>query len=1138
MGQAGQGGITGLVTDASGAVVPTATVQIVNEASGVERETRTTSAGLYAFPGLIPGTYRLTTSAQGFQKVVQGAITVEVDRTTEINVALKPGTVSETLNIVANVQLVDTTSSTVGQLISAKALESMPLNGRDVYLLVQLSPGVIPVDGALNYTAAWNRPGVEVSSMTINGQVAGGVAYYLDGTPLTVEGYGSAATSPAFTPPLDLIQEYRMETNNFPANVASPGTGVISLASRSGTNSFHGSGFTFLRPNALASNDPFLKASQLESGQPNKPPDFHRYQWGASIGGPIRKDKLFFFGDYEGTQQRTLSTLTTTVPTIQEKMGDFSQIPTIYNPFNVSADGHRQPFPGNIIPPGMLNPVALAMDKLIPAPNQPGTGPYLANNYFDGSLIPNDAEKFDIRLDSVVSSKHQLFGRYSFARFTTGTADHYHNAADPLYYFSLTRGQNVLIADNYTPGANTVLQFRYSFTRHAEAEPVLGAAKNFDLTSVGFPASLTEHQVARDIPYMNIAGMYGVGSYPWATAFKYISMNHDVSVAADSVKGRHDLKFGFDYRKSFLNQQNLTSPSGYYVFDNTATSSSTFAGNGQGFASYMLGMGSPFESQPAWTIDPLAAQSSPYYGSYFTDDVRISSKLTVNLGLRWEIFGGRTDRFNQLEYFDSTVKYTVNGVSMTGGEVFVGKGHRSPFTTNLRDFGPRFGFAYQPASHAVIHGGFGIFHGPSLHSVGSSLENSDGFGATTSWVAIRYDQFGNSVMLNPLNNPFPAGVVLPTKGVNGPATNLGSILSTAWQSQPTPTAYNWNLGVQYELPHQYIISAGWVGSRGLHQVVSGDLNQLSLTQIGQYGSSLLNQVPNLYLNAITNPAAPFYHQPTIPNWQALAAYPQFATGAPGSGVALNWDALGDSIYHSLQTKVEKRVAKHFSTLASFTFGKLISDASGSYNYLGQHAGYQDWRNRSLDRALDPQDVSRWFTWALTYDLPVGRGRALNTENKIVNAIVGGWSVNTLFSWGTGVPIIVSGSFPNQSQFFSQRPDLVCDAAKGAPRTAQQWFLPNCFAVPASPYVPGNAPRTLPDMRADGTHNLDASIFKNFPFGEQRNVQFRAEFFNFTNSVQLGLPNATWTPVDLSTFGAVTYASSSPRQVQFAVRLTF
>jgi hypothetical protein len=1137
LSQPGRGTISGLVTDASGAVVPGATVEIRNLETGIVQTTTTSSGGLYVLTALVPGKYRVSVALQGFQTVVVPSVTVEVDHTTTVNAELRPGQVTESVEVVAEAAMATTAGSTIGQLITGKTIQDIPVNSRDVYLMVQLAPGVIPVNGAVNQTGAYNRPGVEVSAFKINGQRSGTVAYMLDGSPLTVDGYGAAVTSPAFAPPMESIQESRIETNNVAASYASPGTGVISLVSKSGTDRFHGSGFFFARPNALASNDPFVKASQLRRGVANRPPDFHRYQWGASLGGPIRRGGLFFFGDYEGTQARSLETLTTTVPTEAERKGDLSGIPTIWNPFDVSGTGARLPFPGNIIPARMLNPVSLYMQNLIPLPNQPGAGKYHQDNYFDASLFPNDAKKFDIRLDNYLSSKHQVYGRYSFAEMETGNADHYHNGADPQYYFSTTRGQNILLADNYTINSGALLQVRYSFTRHAEHQPVPDAAKNFDMVKAGFPAWLAARALVHDIPNIGISGMRGVGSRNWSTGFVFISMNHDMIMALDKVRGRHNLKAGFEYKKSFVNMGQPIAASGYYVFDTTATSSKTLAGDGFGYASFMLGMGALNQPNNNFTLDAFIAHASPYYGAYFQDNVRLTPKLTLDVGLRWEIFGGRTERYDRQETFDPLAQFTVNGVSLTGGLVFP-KNNTTPFKTNWRDLGPRLGIAYRLGSRGVLHGGAGVFFGPSAHSVAIASTNSDSFSSATTWKATTMDKYGNTVMLNPLNNPFPDGLTEPTQGSLGLATNLGSSVTTMWRSQPTPSAYNWNVGVQRELPGGYLVSAAYVGSRGLHQISNFPANQLTLDQIARYNTHLADTVPNPLLKAITDPASPINGRATVPLWLTVQDFPQFTTGSPSAGVTISAAPTEDTIYHSLQAKLEKRLTTHFSTLAQFTFAKLLSTGTVAYSYIGQNAGHQNAKNGYLDRSVDPQDVSRWFSWAAIYDLPLGSGRAVSFSNRFLNGLLGRWTISSVLYLGSGVPILVSGTWPNKSIYFSQRPNLTCDPAQGAPHTANQWFLPTCYAAPASPYVAGNAPRTLSTVRADGAGNLDFSIYKSFALGEGMRLQFRAEAFNLTNSVQLGIPNASWNPIDTSTFGRVTAAASTPRELQFSARLTF
>ena len=1151
--QAGQGKITGLITDTSGASVPAASVKLLNPATGVALTTQTTAAGLYSFVSLIPGSYNLTVEKSGFASVVQTDILVQVDQTTPVNLTLRPGTIRQVITVQAAAPLAGTTNSTIGQLISAATIQRVPLVDRDVYKLVQLSPGITPVNGAVNNVEFNQRPGADVSGFSINGLPQGTLYYLEDGAPLTIAENNLGAMIPAIIPPLDSIQEYQIETNNVPASTQSFGTGVLSLVSKSGANKVHGDAFFYGRPNFWAANDPFVKASQLEAGKPNTPPNFHRYQWGGSIGGPIEHDKLFYFADYEGTTQRSLDTATYTVPTPAERTGDFSADPfTVYNPSDVAltplcaqTNGGapcRQPFPNNTLPAGLLNPIALKLAQFFPAPNRSGVGPYHADNYFASGLDPDDEQKFDIRLDDNASSRQHIFGRFSFGRLKFGNANLYGNMWDPNTYQNITNDRNVLLADDFSLTPNTLLQLRYSFTRHYENQTGDPQQVGFKMTSLGFPASLAAQSVYADIPMIDFTDWGGftanLGSEPWTT-FRFASMDHDFIAALSTIKGRHNLHVGFEYMIQLMNVGQPVAPSGWYAFDNTATSSSTWAGDGSDFASFLLGMGSApgNEWQPAWSKDIFAAEKSPYYGAYIQDDWHVSTQLTVNLGLRWDIFGGRTERYNRQEYFNPNLQYTVNGVSLRGGEVFMKPEARSPYTANLDNFAPRFGLAYHPFSNLVVRGGFGIFYGPSTHMVASAEGGSpDSFQPNTLWSATTSDPYGNSVMLNSLSNPFPNGVLQPTNGRLGAATNLGNVLTTVLHSSHDPTAYNFNFGIEYQLPAGFVASAAWVGSRGLFIPSGYGLNELSLQQIAKYGGSLGNPVPNPYVNAITDPTSPIYQSPTIPLWEAISPYPQFTSGGPNGGVGISAGPLVDSIYHSVQLKLEKRMSKHFSTLVSFMGGKLMDDGNNLLSFIGQHSGSQDWRNLYLDRSLDPQDVSHWLSWAASYDLPIGSGRAMNLRGHWSNFALGGWTLNSVFSLGSGVPIIVSGA--TNDPWFSQRPNLVCDAAKGAPRTAAEWFLPSCYAMPASPFVPGTGPRTLPDVRSDGTHNLDVSLFKEFPFNERARLEFQLAAFNVTNSVQLGIPNAFWNPASLASFGQITYAASQPRQFQFGLRFIY
>ncbi len=1154
LAQAGRGGISGLISDSAGAMVPGAKVTAKNRATGTRLSTITTAAGLYSFVSVAPGAYDLTVSQKGFDTVVENNISVSVDQVSTINVKMNVGAVNTVVTVDASSSLLETSNSTVGQLISAAAIDRVPLVTRDVYQLVQLSAGVLPTNGTPN---ASDTPGIfnqrslaDVSAYTINGSLQGSVYYMLDGSPIGIAENNTASIIPAFQVPEDGVEEFRVETQNTPATYASGGGGVISLVSKSGANRFHGDGFVYIRPSAMAANDYFYKQNNPGASTP----DFHRYQEGGAISGPIFRDKLFFFGDYEDTQQKQLETGSFTVPTAAERTGDFSADGlTIYNPLVADqADGTRQPFAGNIIPKANLNPIALFFASKFPLPNKAGDGPpYHTNNYAASGLDPNNAHKFDIRMDYTPSEKQRIFGRFSYDRIFFSNANFYGNEYDPLYYQNITNGRNVLLADDYTLSPTSVLQLRYSFTRHFENQTGDPRQNGFDITSVGFPAALEKEVLYHQIPAMTFGTTAPIGGTTNYDTFIYASENSDVSATYTKTFGKHSIDLGFEYQKKFMNVGQPPAPAGTYSFDDTATSSTTFAADGSDFASFLLGMGSaPGGESGNFTKDVFAAEANPYYAAFVQDNYHLTPTFTVNLGLRWDIFGGRTERFNRLEYFDPNIQYTVGGVGLKGGEQFATGGNRSPFATNLKDFGPRVSFAWQTQPNFVVRGGGGIYYGPSAQMVANPALNSDGFGTVTNWNATTYNADGNTVLLNSLSNPFPNGVIQPQGSSQGAATNIGGTLSTVLHSQRTVTTYNFNFGIEYQFARDAVFSAGYVGSRGLFLPFGAvDLNTLPLETIQQYGTGLCVtgdpscMIPNTW-ESILPPTSAFYGSPTVPAWVGLSPYPQFNSGGFGAGVAVNGYPAGDSEYSSLQAKVEKRMSQHFTTLANFTWGKLMTDdGAPPLGFIGYHGvgAPQDWRNLNLEHSVSSQDVKIQFNWQASYDLPIGRGRAVDLDG-VGNAFLGNWSVNTIVYLSTGVP--VNAPTGTGSPYFNQRVDMTCDPGAHAHHTAAQWFDFSCFSQPSSPFTAGTAPAFLSSVRTSGARDLDMSLYKVFSFGAERNLRFEVSSYNVTNSVQYGYPSIFWNPQAASNpevmagFGQVTNAANTPRQFQFGSRFTF
>jgi len=1188
--QAGRGSINGTVTDPNGAVIPGATVTLTNHATGLTEHSVATAAGLYTFVSLNPGQYQVTASHKGFETTTQNNVTVSVDQMTVVNIALNVGATSEVVTVNAAVDLVEASNSTVGQLITAETIDRVPLLTRNVFDLIQLSPGVTPANGAPNSSSSFaienissGRPGVDVSSYTINGAIAGSVYYMVDGSPIGIAENNAAAIIPALDVPEDGVEETRVETQNTPASYQSGGAGVISLVTKSGTNKFHGDAFGVFRPDILAANEYFNKQSEISAGTPNTPPSFHRYQEGGAFGGPILRDKLFFFADYEATQQEQFDGSNYfTVPTSAERTGDFSADSfTIYDPTQPDIAsgplaGTRQPVANNkIVNP---NPIALKFLSEMPTcnvSNVPGVpcdqgSDDLTYNYFKPGLDPSTAQRFDIRMDWIKSEKQRIFGRFSFDRLFNSTFNAFGNMWDLNYAQNVTNGRNILLADDLTLNPTTVLQLRYSFTRHFENQGGDPSQVGFDITSLGFPGSLASQEIFKLLPFMlfNDSGS-GVGGTADYNTFQYASENSDVDVSMTKLLGRHELSFGYEFMKRFLNVGQPPAPSGAYAFDISATDQTVGSAiGGSDFASALFGMGTEPGTEsngyPSFTQDLFAAESSPYNAAFVEDTYRPNTKLTITAGLRWDVFGGKTERHNRLESFNPNVNNTVQGVPYTGAEIYTDGSHRTPFNTNLTNFGPRLGLSWQPVVHFVVRGGAGFYFGPSPQMVGSASLDSDGYSTSNIWNATAYNQdpntiaydcanfqvcgdSGNTVLLNPLNNPFPNGLVPLLQNPTGLANNLGISLNTMFQSQRTPTIYNFNFGLEYELPHQVVLSAGYVGSRGLFLPLSSvDIDQLDLGTIGQYQSALLNStVPNQWAN-IQPATNANYGSATVPLWVSLLPYPQFGNGNYGASNGINIHGYpgGDSDYSSLQTKLQKRLTKHFTALASFTWAKLITDdGNPPLGFVGNHLGApQDQRNLNLEHSVSPQDVKYQFTGDVSYDLPIGHGRAVNL-NGVGNAFLGGWTGNAIAYISTGIPI-ASPLVGAGLSYFNQRPDLTCDPSKGAPHTVATWFSPSCFAIPASSFVAGNAPAYLDHVRTMGAQDFDLSAYKHFSLGGERDLRFDIAAYNVANRAQLGMPGVPsitavqTNPSVAAVFGLITTTVNSPRQFQFGSRFTF
>ena len=610
--QAGRGGISGLVADPGGAVIPGASVTAKNVATGEKVSTVTTAAGLYSFISLAPGTYEISATEKGFQTTVQQGVAVTVDQVTTANLSLQVGSVSQVVTVTGTTELVDTSNSTVGQLISSATIDRVPLLTRNVYDLIQLSAGVTPANGAPNSSSSYaienissGRPGVDVSSYSVNGAIEGSVYYMVDGSPIGIAENNAAAIIPAMDLPEDDVDEVRVETQNTPASYQSGAAGVISVATKSGGEKFHGDVFGVFRPDILAANEYFNKQYDLQSGLPNTSPSFHRYQEGGSIGGPIlRSRKVFFFGDYEATQQQQYDGSNRfVVPTTAERTGDFSADPfTIYDPTQPDIAsgpqaGTRQAFTNNQI--SSPSPIAEKFLSEMPKCNLSNTGvpcdqqsDDLTPNFFLPGLDPTTAQKFDVRIDWAKSEAQRIFGRFSFDRLFTSMFNSFGNMWDLNYAQNVTNGRNVLLADDLTINPTTVLQLRYSFTRHFENQGGDPAQVGLDITHLGFPASLA----ARKSTSCCLSSSSTTTAVDWGHCglqHLYLCQRKQRrQCRLTKILGKHEVSAGFEYMKRFLNVGQPPAPSGPTPSISLRRPRRRTPSGGSDFASFLVGMGS------------------------------------------------------------------------------------------------------------------------------------------------------------------------------------------------------------------------------------------------------------------------------------------------------------------------------------------------------------------------------------------------------------------------------------------------------------------------------------------------------------------------------------------------------------------
>jgi Carboxypeptidase regulatory-like domain/TonB-dependent Receptor Plug Domain/TonB dependent receptor len=1061
--QSGTSTIAGIVKDASGGTIPGASVTVTNKDTGIAVDTVTNEEGIYRAAALVPGTYVVEATLSGFDPA-RRQIVLQVDQTLAIDFTLEVGKQSEAVDVVAAAPLLESQSSNVAQIVTREMLAALPLPNRAASSLASLAPGVIMIDAGTG--TAENYPVFSVAGGRARNQ-----NFILDG--------GNASNAVGLTRPqqltslpVDAMQEFRVISNNYAAEYGHSTGGVVTMSTRSGTNRFRGSAFESLRHDAFDARNFFATT---------KPP-ISLNQFGGTLGGPVKQNRTFFFGSWERTRQLTSEAIVSTVPTLANRAGDFSDLRTsagqpilIYDPVT------RQPFAGNVIPQNRLDSVAMAALKHYPLPNREGTSTN-ANNFVGNSSSTLDRDILVGRVDHQLCPTDLLTVRYYINDSGTNTTGSYGDPiADPLADATDVRVQSLTGAYTHMAGPSLVNELRVTYLRRKfiDQRPGLGAdlASSIGLRGVS----------AQAFPAFTIPG-YALLSSATVSRLQTPILDTQVIDAVSWSRGLHALKFGAEFRAGANDEVRDRGSSGSLTFTPLITSNLGAAGTGNALASFMLG---EVNAASVQVSDPIRTRAA-YWALYAQDDWRVTSRLTLNYGLRWEVELPRREVDNKMNSFDPIA---INPVSGTPGVVTFAGVNGTPdraFAPDMNNFGPRFGFAYQvgESERTVVRGGTGIFYGPTVsNTIGDAA--ALGFSTAASFV-VSQATTQSAFLLRDGLPPYARPDLTSGLGAVAVGQRPNTSVSYFDPHQVAPTSYQANASLQHELRSGMVVEVGYLGNISRHLTA----NDFSLNQVA----------PELMGPGDT---------------QRLRPFPQF------SNVTLINPSIGRSSYHAGFVRVQKRFSDGFSLLAHYTRSRYLDDAESANEY-GSSGSYMDAYHRALDWAASASDVPHHVVVTVLYELPAV------WRHKYLNAALGNWRVGVLETLQSGPPftVLTAANTTNAFPAGPLRPNLVGDPSLSSDqRTLSRWFDTSAFADPA-PFTFGNSPRSV--LRGPGIATTDLTLEKSIAIAGPVKADVRVEAYNLLNRANFNIPGFTLGAPD---FGVISSARPA-RTIQLGARLSF
>ena len=1168
--------LSGIVADPQGARVGGATVTVSNLGQNFTRTFTTDSSGAYSFTLLPPAVYSLKVEAPGFKKFAQDRITLEVGQAGTLNVSLTVGSATEVVEVSGEITpLLNTENANVASEISGKQIVELPLNDRNPFFLTFLDSSVRNIDQGYMGGGLDNNDQA-VAFLTFGGQFLGWSSYLVDGGWDTGWEWGEVV----FVPSVDDVQEFKVQSNSFTAQYGLSAGNAISVVTKSGTSKFHGDAFEFFRNDALDANYYF----NAYNGLPKT--NVRLNQFGGSEGGPLyipgiskRKDKTFFFVLYEGYRSANTSPRGGTAPTADFKSGNLSALLTggaplgtdalcrpimpgqIYNPVPVSAVATcatsdntigqtvlvRNPIAGNSLG-SMISPVSQNLLKYFPNP----TGTSVFNNFYAVAGVPIDYNELVVRIDHNITDNARIFGRFTQKWETqTSVGNLYGNdpggpgQLSPQNRYSFSLGYSQVFSPTLTASVNV------GFQRWVGAS--IGEGDNFKPSTLGLPSALDT--ITPRFPSINFSaetnpllGQLTSSYLPLGASGQGSQPDQNASLTADITKVHGTQIISFGYMGAFRQVNSLNVGTTSFSFTQGFTSgpdpSAPTAGTGDAFASFLLG--DAVSGGTGITASP--AQTQVFHGMYIQDDWKATRKLTLNLGVRWDLMLGPTERYNHQAYFDPTVVNPItallnNGTTYDGAYVYNSSSNRGLIDTHYHNFAPRVGFAYQPVRNLVARGGFGIFY-----PTNGWIETSNpGYAQATSYVGSLDGGISPAPGYN-LSTPFPNGILPAIGNSQGGLTDVGQSITSIVHKTSQPYVEQWSFGLQYSPTPANVFEATYIGNHVNHLMVGNGLN------LNELNPSYLTTMTQAQLNTqVTNP---FFGQAamagsscglsaaTVRQYQLLLPMPQFC-----DNVTALMPTVGFSLFDSMQLKYTHR-SRNLTLAGGYTLEKWLDDATANpaWNDIFYTSITRNSYDLRAEKSEDEWDIPNAAVVSFIYNLPFGKGQKFGSGmNGAENAVLGGWEFSAINTFKEGSPIAPQANGINSGTLFggSQHANIVGNPNQpgnlpGNPgcvgptklHTPAAWYNPCAFVVPSTPGDFGDAPRYLSNLRAPGYDFSDLAIEKWFNLkGEALRMQFRGEMFNAFNHPSLGGP---FSNVGSGLAGVITYADIS-RQIQFALK---